>query len=74
MWLLEADTVAWLLAKLRAEYQCSATVTAGNICPFEMERDSKIEAERETERMEMEARRRETEQEETKDREMADQQ
>jgi len=39
VWLLEADTAAWLLAKLRAEYQCSATVTAGNICPFEMERE-----------------------------------
>lgn len=38
VWLLEADTAAWLLAKLGAEYQCSGTVTAGNICPFKMER------------------------------------
>lgn len=38
--LLGGDTAACLLAKLRAEYQCSATVTAGSICPFEMERDS----------------------------------
>lgn len=38
VWLLEAATAARLSAKLRAEYQCSATVTAGNICPFEKRR------------------------------------
>lgn len=49
VWLLEADTAAWLLAKLRAEYQCSATVTAGNICPFKMERGGKCNIEGEGE-------------------------
>lgn len=48
VWLLEADTAAWLLAKLRAEYQCSTTVTAGNICPFEMDGERKRERETET--------------------------
>lgn len=37
MRLLEADTAVRLSANLRAEYQCGTTVTAGNICPFEME-------------------------------------
>lgn len=41
MWSLEADTAVWLSAKLRAEYQCGTTVTAGNICPFETEGERK---------------------------------
>lgn len=38
---LEADIAAWLLAKLRAEYQCGGTVTTGNVCPFKIQKEKK---------------------------------